>query len=130
MHKLSIAAISLVLIAGGLAACGDDDDDGGPATTPAATTPTAAEPAAGGEVKVSMKDIKYVPQDVTARAGQKITWTNDDPVAHTVTARSGADFDSGTIQPGGKFSRTINQAGKIDYVCTIHPNQTGTITVQ
>jgi len=24
----------------------------------------------------------------------------------------------------------MSKAGKIDYVCTIHPNQTGTITVQ
>jgi plastocyanin len=131
MHKLSIAAICLALAAGGLAACGGDDDDdgGGQATTPAATQP-AGGGAATGEIKVSMKDIKYIPQQVTARTGQKITWTNDDPVAHTVTAKSGADFDSGTIQPGGKYSQTVSKAGKIDYVCTIHPNQTGSITVQ
>ena len=128
MHKFNIAAICLALAAGGLAACGDDDDEGGGTTNP----PKAGEPAqpATGEVKVSMKDIKFVPQDLTVKTGQKITWTNDDPVAHTVTARSGANFDSGTVQPGGKYSRTIAKAGKIDYVCTIHPDQTGTITVQ
>jgi plastocyanin len=131
MHKLSIAVTCLALAAGGLAACGgDDDDDGGEATTPAATQTSGGTGAATGGIKVSMKDIKYIPEQVTARTGQKITWTNNDAVAHTVTAKSGAGFDSGTIQPGGKYSQTMSKAGKIDYVCTIHPNQTGTITVQ
>jgi len=103
-----------------LAGCGSSDDKEGT---------TARKPAHGGAPTVSMKNIKYVPQDLTAKAGQRITWTNDDAVAHTVTARKGADFDSGTINAGGTFSFTPRKAGTIDYVCTIHPGQTGTITV-
>jgi plastocyanin len=131
MRLASLLAF-LALAAGGLAACGGDNGGGGNAGTQGAATgtqPATAAPA-GGEVKVSMKDIKYVPANVTVRAGQKITWTNDDPVAHTVTARSGASFDSGTIPPGDTYSQTIDRPGKIDYVCVIHPNQTGTITVR
>jgi plastocyanin len=90
------------------------------------TAPTAAR---GGAATVSMKNIKFLPHDLTVKAGQRITWTNDDAVAHTVTARKGADFDSGTINSGGTFSFTPRRAGAIDYVCTIHPGQTGTITV-
>jgi plastocyanin len=81
------------------------------------------------EVKVSMKNIKYVPKNVQVRVGQKITWVNEDPVSHTVTAKQGADFDSGTVNSGGTFSFTPEKAGTIAYVCIIHPDQTGTITV-
>ena len=31
---------------------------------------------------------------------------------------------------GGTFSFTPTKAGKISYVCTIHPGMTGTLTVQ
>jgi plastocyanin len=110
-------AVPLALAALVLAGCGGGGAD-------------EKKPAAkGGGAAVSMKNIKYVPQDITVKSGQKITWTNDDAVAHTVTAQKGADFDSGTINSGGTFSFTPRNAGTIDYVCTIHPGQTGTITV-
>jgi plastocyanin len=114
-----VLAAALALVR---AACGGSDNN---------TASSSAKPATGGsgEVKVSMKNIKFVPMDISAKVGQKITWTNDDPVAHTVTAQKGADFDSGTVNSGGTFSFTPKKAGTIDYVCTIHPGQTGTITV-
>jgi plastocyanin len=115
MRLMPVLAVA-VLVAG----CGSSDDK---------TDTTARKPARGGAATVSMKNIKFMPQDLTVKAGQRITWTNDDPVAHTVTAKKGADFDSGTINSGGTFSFTPRKAGTIDYVCTIHPGQTGTITV-
>jgi plastocyanin len=130
MTKLITAALCLALASGALAACGDDDEEEA-GTAPPSTTPTATAPGPqGGEVRVSMKDIKFKPRDAKVKAGQKIVWTNDDPVAHTVTATTGAKFDSGTVQPGARYEQTIDKRGKIDYVCTIHPNQTGTVTVQ
>jgi plastocyanin len=115
------------------AGCGSDSNKGsstGSEAQPSSTTAGASggTPSAAGP-NVSMKDIKFNPQDVTVKVGQTITWKNDDPVAHTVTAKSGADFDSGTVNPGGTYTFTAKKAGKIDYVCTIHPNQTGAITV-
>ena len=115
MRLMPFLAVA-VLVAG----CGSSDDK---------TDTTTPKTARGGAPTVSMKNIKYVPQDIEVRTGQRITWTNDDAVAHTVTARKGADFDSGTINAGGTFSFTPRKASTIDYVCTIHPGQTGTITV-
>jgi plastocyanin len=105
-----------VLVAG----CGSSDDK---------EDRTAPKAARGGAATVSIKNIKFVPQHLTVKAGQRITWTNDDAVAHTVTARKGADFDSGTINSGETFSFAPRKAGTIDYVCTIHPGQTGAIAV-
>ena len=56
-------------------------------------------------------------------------WTNDDGAAHTATATGGA-FDSGNIEPGDAFSFTFATAGDYPYLCTYHPEMTGTIVVQ
>ncbi len=124
----------LALAAGGvIAGCGDDDSD--TSSTPAAAPPAAAPPpaasAADDVVKVGMKDIKFVPADITAKVGQKVEWTNTDgQVPHNVTSTTdGIDFKSDNLQAGDTFDYTPTKAGKIDYVCTIHSGQNGTITV-
>ncbi len=129
MPRLPVTALAcLALAAGGvLAGCGDDEKD--TASTPAAP-PAAAEPSASGEVKVTMKDIQYVPAAITAKVDQKIVWENTDgKIPHTVTATDGAEFDSGNMDAGDTFDYTPTTAGMIAYVCTIHPNQKGSITV-
>ncbi len=79
-----------------------------------------------------MKDTRFVPMNVTVSVGGTIKWTNDDPIPHTVTKGSGPGpkFDSGTVDEGGTFEQKFDTAGTIDYVCKIHPNQTGSITVE
>lgn len=126
----------LALATGGaIAGCGSDNNDTASTSTPpppAATTAQATTPAAssGDVVKVDMKNIKFVPANITVKVGQKIEWTNTDTPPHTVTSTTdSAKFDSGTMQPGAKFDYTPTKAGKIDYVCVIHSGQTGTITV-
>ena len=87
----------------------------------------------GGEgVTIDMKDTKYVPMEATAKVGDTVTWTNSDAIAHTVTkdAGPGPDFDSGTIAAGKSYEETFEEAGTIEYLCTIHANQTGTLTVE
>jgi plastocyanin len=134
MSRLPVTTLAcLALAAGGaIAGCGSSNDDGSTSTsTPAGNTaPQASAAAASGTVNVTMKNIKFVPASITAKVGQKIVWTNTDgQTPHTVTATNGAKFDSGTLQPGKTFDYTPTKAGKIDYVCTIHAGQTGTITV-
>ena len=80
-------------------------------------------------VSVRIKDITFVPAAITAKVGQTITWTNDEPAPHNVTAEQGADFKSETLNKGDTFDYTPKQAGTIDYVCTIHPGQDGRLIV-
>jgi plastocyanin len=114
-----------------LAGCGSSDkgngSSGGSGSAAVKTLPATTP---SGSVVVTMKNIQFVPSHVTVKVGQKITWTNDDQVAHTVTAIKGAKFDSGIVNGGGNYHFTPTKAGTISYVCTIHPNQTGTITVE
>lgn len=136
---LSLSSLCLALAALVIAGCGSSSkkDSGSSASsdTTAAKTSTgsAAKPAApsapaGATVAVQIKDIAFKPHDVTAKVGQTIEWTNDDGVAHTVTAKADG-IDSGMINAGSKFSTKVTKAGKIKYICQIHPGQEGTITV-
>lgn len=61
-------------------------------------------------------------------AADEVLWINQDAVPHTVTASDGA-FDSGTLDEGGPFAQTFDEAGTFDYVCAIHPTMSGVVTV-
>lgn len=99
------------------------------ATAPAARQPAVQQGQAGAAV--SMRNIKYIPANVTVKTGETVRWSNDDAVAHTVTATSGAQFDSGTVAAGGKYQYKPTKTGSISYYCTIHgQQQSGTITVK
>jgi len=133
MQRLLLSLTALALTGAVLAGCGSSkksSSSAGGNTQPAAGTPAggAAKPVAAG-ANVEMKNIQFVPASITVKAGQTIHWKNNDGVAHTVTATGGAKFDSGTVNAGGTYKFTPTTAGTIQYRCTIHPNQKGTITV-
>jgi plastocyanin len=78
---------------------------------------------------VAIQDFAFAPADLEVAAGTEITWTNDDPAPHTVTAEDGS-FDSGTLEPGQTFSVPVQGNGPVTYRCEIHPDMVGTITVR
>jgi plastocyanin len=133
--SILIACLALGLVAAG---CGDDDDssDSGSANTAAETAAApqgaATAPASGEVVDVDIKDVKFNPKDLTIKKGETVKWTNSDGFPHDVTKEGGpgSDFKSKTLESGDTFEQTFDTAGKIDYLCTIHSGQTGTITVK
>jgi plastocyanin len=128
-RRIPIALCCGALAFGGafIAGCGDDNKDSGSAAPEAtATTPAAAE---SGTIDVVMQNNKFAPEAITAKVGQKIHWVNNDSYPHNVTATKGEDFKSDNIDGGGTFDYTVDKAGTIDYVCTIHSGQKGEITV-
>jgi len=135
MKRLYSVAACLVLGGALVAGCGSSSSSSSnsssnstPAAAPATSTPAAA-PAAGGTISVSMKNIQFVPKSVTAKVGQTVKWTNDDSVDHNVTATSGGTFKSSNFGQGSTYSTKLAKAGTVQYVCTIHPGMTGTVTV-
>ena len=78
--------------------------------------------------------VFYNPEHITIIVGDKVTWSNDDTSAHTVTSGSPSTgpldvFDSSLFMAGATFSHTFNQPGFFKYYCMVHPWKTGTVTV-
>ncbi|HKB88584.1 MAG TPA: cupredoxin family copper-binding protein [Patescibacteria group bacterium] len=70
----------------------------------------------------------FTPDALTVKVGTKITWTNNDSYAHTVTSNNGA-FDSGNLASGQSFSFTFTKAGSYGYYCMVHPFMKAKIVV-
>jgi plastocyanin len=119
MRRLSLTVAVLAL---GVAACGGDDGGG--------EQGASSEACPDGAVVIEMVDIKFDPDEATADAGQQICWTNEDSFDHNAVAESGANFESELFGKGETFTTTVDEPGTVDYVCTIHPAMTGTLTIQ
>lgn len=99
-----------------------------PATSTAPSTSGSSSAPAANATAVTIANFAFTPGEVTIKAGDTVTWTNNDTVAHTVT---GNGFDSGSIPQGGTYSHTFDTAGSFDYHCTFHPQMApGKVTVQ
>ncbi len=77
---------------------------------------------------VAIMSFAFNPASLSVRLGTRVTFTNQDPVTHTVTANGGL-FNSGNVPSGQSFSFTFTGRGSFPYHCQIHPSMTGTINV-
>jgi plastocyanin len=132
--KRVIQAVALAGLAALTVACSS-----GSGSTPApsaASSPGASAPAGSGTTIVA-KDIAFNPTSVTIAAdtATQITLDNQDPAPHNIAIKdaSGAQVFKGDIQSGqGKITYDVNAlpAGAYAFWCEVHPNMTGTLTVQ
>jgi plastocyanin len=114
--------IPLALIAAFATACGGDDDGGEQGASSGACP--------SGAVEIKMVDIKFDPAEATVGVGQEVCWVNEDTVDHNAVAESGATFKSELFGKGETFTASVDRPGTVEYVCTIHPGMTGTLTVE
>ena len=108
-----------------------DHDDMGMSTTLVVTPDAplqrhAALTTQPGTARIT--DFAFSPERMELSIGTELTWMNDDPTGHTVTADDGS-FDSGVLDPGGRFSYVFNRPGTYTYACSIHPSMRGTVHV-
>jgi len=83
--------------------------------------------ASSQNISVTIQNFSFTPADIKVKVGDKVTWTNQDSVSHTVTA---AGFDSGILNQGQSFSQTFNETGEFNYHCSPHQSMKGTVTVE
>lgn len=93
-----------------------------------ALTPGPDRAVAQDSAAVDIVDFTFGPNSVTITAGGTVTWTNSDSAPHTATG-DGGSFDTGTIESGGSASITFDTPGTYSYICSIHPDMTGTVVV-
>ncbi|MFD9288389.1 cupredoxin domain-containing protein [Streptomyces sp. NPDC060030] len=106
--------------------------NGGNGTAPA-TSPSSAAPSDGpGTARIVIENFTFSPADLQVRPGAKITVVNRDSSPHTVTATGDkTTFDTGNITGGATVAFTApSTTGGYSYICTIHPNMKGTLTVR
>ncbi|KAA0022759.1 cupredoxin domain-containing protein [Antrihabitans cavernicola] len=128
--RLVVAGIA---VAAALSACGSSDSSGVAAisTTPAPGAPTTAQ-VQSGDVAVKVKGMAFTPATITVTAGTKVTWTFDDGgIPHTVTGLKDAAMGiNSPILKEGDYSYTFDKPGTYNYICSIHPDMKGTVTVR
>jgi plastocyanin len=139
-----LALICSIALVPALAACGSDgDEESGDKGGAGGAVPTeqAPEPGSVGgreeaqaTVEVKMQDVEFAPKNATVKKGGTVRWTNEEAVPHDVTKKSGPgkNFSSGNgdMNKGDTYEQSFPAAGKIDYICTVHPKMVGTITVR
>lgn len=134
----TLATATTVLVLSGCADDGTDvqDDTGVTDDTPTATdteTPAGDDGTAAAGVTVIVEDITFQDQTATVPAGTPVTWTNQDAVAHTVTAgepgNPTGEFDE-QLPANGKVSITLDEPGTYAYFCQIHPQMTAELVVE
>ena len=78
--------------------------------------------------RVKIVDNRFRPGSITVARGSVVKWTNRGDNTHTTTSTTGL-WNSGNLLPSDSFRRRFRRAGTFNYVCMIHPNMHGTITV-
>jgi len=89
---------------------------------------SAGSPLVATGTRVKIVDFAFRPGTLTVPKGTRVKWTNKGAVTHTSTSNKGL-WDSGSIAPGGTFSRVFKKVGTFKYHCTIHPTMTAKIVV-
>jgi plastocyanin len=118
-----LSTVAPVALASGVAAAAPKDHVG----NAAGITVSAVDTAAGA--KVSIAGFAFGPQAIMIKAGDDVTWRNDDRPVHTVTFRDGS-AGARSLSPGQTFTRVFEEPGTYQYFCSIHPHMTGTVVVQ
>ena len=79
--------------------------------------------------KVSMaKSYRFDPKTIEIKAGDTVTWTNNDNFTHTVKVDG---MDDHKVGRGDSVSIKFDKAGTYHYVCTLHSKDMhGTVIVK
>lgn len=81
--------------------------------------------------QVIVKDFKFIPQDITIKRGQTITWKNmEKRQYHSVWFEASGEEESDYIFPDETYEQKFEQTGTFPYRCGPHPRMTGTVTVK
>ena len=87
-----------------------------------ALAPTASQAASQA---VTMKDNKFVPEEIRIDPGDTVTWSNQGSRTHTVTADDGS-FKSGDVkQTDPPYSKSFPKEGYFPYFCKYHGGRNG-----
>jgi plastocyanin len=79
--------------------------------------------------KVGVRELCFAPTVIRIAPGASVTWTNDDPTAHTVTGVAGTWGTYDSLDPGASVTYRFERSGVFPYFCVIHPGMVGAVVV-
>jgi plastocyanin len=86
-----------------------------------------ASGSARAPIAVSANDNFFDPEKVKIGQGEKVKWTNEGSVDHTVKFKGEKDKIFG---PGESVSMRIKDVGSFKYHCTLHAGMTGKVVAK
>ena len=80
--------------------------------------------------QVTIKDFKFIPQEITIKRGQTLNWLNQEKRQyHSVWFEALGEEEPDYIFPDESYEREFKQTGSFPYRCGPHPKMTGTVHV-
>lgn len=113
-------------------------------TTPTSTPPGESSATEGGtmveqpksENTVKITSSGFIPQNITIKKGESVTWINDDTENHTVNSAPHPvhtiypKLNIGAIKPADKASLSFPDSGSYKYHDHLNPSLIGSVTVE
>ncbi|MBN8531304.1 MAG: cupredoxin domain-containing protein [Alphaproteobacteria bacterium] len=97
----------------------------------AAVLVSSAGMAFAADHTVTQKDKQFSQSEITVKAGDTITFSNDDAIAHNLYSKSsGNEFEIPKQDPGSKNPITFKTPGEAKVQCAIHPKMKLVVKVQ
>lgn len=78
---------------------------------------------------VTIANFTFTPANLQIKAGDTVTWVNQDDAQHSAWESANNAFDTGLLSKGQSGSLTFGSAGSFNYRCRPHGNMRGTITI-
>ncbi|MGW0007088.1 cupredoxin domain-containing protein [Nocardia grenadensis] len=124
-----VPAAGFALVTALLSGCGagDSTDE----ATKTDTSGAQVRPDREATVTVEVEDDQFSPADITISAGDTVSWHFDGDLPHGVQGIGDKAMSiNSPLFEVGDWSHTFTQPGEYRYLCPIHPDMRGTITVE
>jgi plastocyanin len=90
-----------------------------------------AFPVLADEYRIIQENRKFSEKKLTIKAGDTITFVNNDKISHNIYSKSKINaFDFGVQHSGKSHSFTFVELGKVKVRCAIHPKMKLTVIVE
>jgi plastocyanin len=117
-------------LTGSIALEGEADANGAEAIVFLEPIPQVAPPEPSGDAEIRIRRGRFAPRLLIVQRGQRVTWTNLDPIFHGVFSYSSRNqFDLGVYAPGERRATSLATAGPVRVHCPIHVGEGGIVFV-